>query len=257
MTDMLTTLVHRAVKSPVYRSSYTALYINEIYMGLYWMHEELDEMFLQSRFGNNAGEYTFLPRTPCPIKTGCSKSSFSSKLLLRKAQILFPPVFLLLNDHLVTSVKWLNQTTNHFCASGCGLTVLFFCSGNLYKGNDGCLNYEGDDPEHYKNLTIKLEVDGLVLEMKVTHSSLPNPLFQPQPRPQMSGWGFAWCFVLRGLVLKPESSLPTPFPSSTSVVVVLGTGSQARISSAMPLIVFLDDCDFISGSLIFHPLGPA
>eukprot|EP01126_Amoeba_proteus_P051884 TRINITY_DN6229_c0_g1_i9.p1 TRINITY_DN6229_c0_g1~~TRINITY_DN6229_c0_g1_i9.p1 ORF type:complete len:549 (-),score=89.18 TRINITY_DN6229_c0_g1_i9:78-1724(-) len=82
MTDTLVTSLNRASGVQTYRASYVVLYINDVFFGLYWMHENLDDLFLQSRFKDK--------------------------------------------------------------------------SGNLYKGNMGCLNYLGDDPSVYQELSVTI-----------------------------------------------------------------------------------------------------
>eukprot|EP01031_Cornospumella_fuschlensis_P034135 gene34135-41320_t len=51
MTDFM-----RAMSVPVQRSSYALLYINEQFAGLYYLHEDLDETFLNSRIPHDTGK---------------------------------------------------------------------------------------------------------------------------------------------------------------------------------------------------------
>jgi hypothetical protein len=41
--------------SPFQRSSFTKLFINDVYYGLYWMHEDMDKEFIRSRYENHKG----------------------------------------------------------------------------------------------------------------------------------------------------------------------------------------------------------
>lgn len=51
MTDFM-----RAMSVPVQRSSYALLYINDQYSGLYYLHEDLDDTFLNSRIEHDTGK---------------------------------------------------------------------------------------------------------------------------------------------------------------------------------------------------------
>lgn len=50
MRYILSYEMHRALKTPSQRSSFAVLYINDVKYSLYWMAEELDKKFLQSRY---------------------------------------------------------------------------------------------------------------------------------------------------------------------------------------------------------------
>lgn len=53
MSDMLVATMNRAAMVQTYRGSYAALYVNDIYFGLYWMHESFDDIFLESRYATH------------------------------------------------------------------------------------------------------------------------------------------------------------------------------------------------------------
>lgn len=55
MNDMLGQSWNRAMMVQTYRGSFTSLFINDIYFGLFWMHEELDDEFLKSRYDSTKG----------------------------------------------------------------------------------------------------------------------------------------------------------------------------------------------------------
>jgi spore coat protein CotH len=50
----------RAVGVPTQRSSYALLYINDIYVGIYYMHEEIDGDFIKARIENDSGKGNFM-----------------------------------------------------------------------------------------------------------------------------------------------------------------------------------------------------
>jgi hypothetical protein len=44
--------MYRAMNVPTQRSSFAKFYINDIYFGLYWLSEELEPNYVESRFNN-------------------------------------------------------------------------------------------------------------------------------------------------------------------------------------------------------------
>jgi len=55
LKNLLYTNFQRAVGVPVERGSYALLYINDIFVGLYYMHEQVDNNFVASRYKNDDG----------------------------------------------------------------------------------------------------------------------------------------------------------------------------------------------------------
>jgi spore coat protein H len=53
--EYLTTLIYRKMEVPVARASYTEVYINDEYMGIYLNVENIDDEFVDRRFGNEEG----------------------------------------------------------------------------------------------------------------------------------------------------------------------------------------------------------
>jgi spore coat protein CotH len=48
--------LYRAVGVPAQRSSYALLFVNSVFMGLYFMHEDISDDFVDSRFkGDGSG----------------------------------------------------------------------------------------------------------------------------------------------------------------------------------------------------------
>jgi hypothetical protein len=55
MREYLTTLVYRELEVPVARAGYSEVYINNEYMGIYLNVENIDDEFIDRRFGNEEG----------------------------------------------------------------------------------------------------------------------------------------------------------------------------------------------------------
>jgi spore coat protein CotH len=56
LKNMLYTNFQRALGVPVERGSYALLYINDIFTGLYFMHEQVDKIFISSRYKIDNGD---------------------------------------------------------------------------------------------------------------------------------------------------------------------------------------------------------
>jgi len=55
MKDVISADFFNMMKVPFYRGSHSSLWINDVYHGLYMIHEDVSKNMMESRFGNNKG----------------------------------------------------------------------------------------------------------------------------------------------------------------------------------------------------------